>query len=140
MTSQPGTLDAKPSHLARPRDAAHAVQVAAAGHGHNLSRAAAEALAKAATGSADGTESVTQAIPRDVWESGNREPLLNHMRHRLLDAVIVKGSVPVSLPKETVRYMRWDYGDLHDVPESAAWDTVQVTLSVGTRAGDVDRS
>lgn len=102
----------------------------------NLSQTAAEALAKTATGYAGGTEGVVQAIPRDVWESGdNREGVLNHMRHRLLDAVIVKGSVPVSLPKEAVRYMRWDYGDLHEVPESASWDTVQVALSVGTRPG-----
>lgn len=101
-----------------------------------------ELIAREILAYADDQVGTIQVAPREMWENeGYRRHRRQAMRRELIEAVTSQGYVPVGLPTETLVYVRmgppW-YGG--EVPESADWDTVKVSLEVKVRTPPVDRA
>jgi hypothetical protein len=125
------------------RTAAEAVRETAHRLGFGIPDYAAAACAEAACAHAEGVVQNRQMAGRLQWaEPGFREYLRRKMRHDLLDEMTESGYVPVSLPRETIRYMTGgllDPAGTHEVPETGDWQTAAVTLEAGVRRPPVDR-
>jgi hypothetical protein len=101
-----------------------------------------ELMATAVLGHADNHLGSRQVVDRHRWENeGYRDHHRQTMRRELHEAVTAQGYVPVALPSETVRYLKMappSFGA--EVPESAEWDTAEITLEVAVRTPPVDRA
>jgi hypothetical protein len=119
-----------------------AAGVAARFAGLEISRTALELIATAVLGHADNRVGSCQAVPRQMWEDeGYRSYHRQAMRRELHEALTGQGYVPVTLPSETVRYLKMTppaFG--REVPESADWDTAEIALDVPVRTPPVGRA
>jgi hypothetical protein len=101
-----------------------------------------ELIATAVLGHADSRLGTRQGAPRHMWEiEGYRHHCRQAMRRELHETVTSQGYVPVTLPAETVRYLRMappSFGA--EVPETADWDTAEITLEVPVRTPPVNRT
>jgi hypothetical protein len=116
---------------------------AAAKAGVNLYEHQAEALALAAISYFNEIVHVRQVADRHLWEAdGFQDHLRQRMRHELLDGITRRGLVPVSLPREEVRFMAGGFIDPEgrcEVPEGADWQMAELSLEVKVRRPPVDR-
>lgn len=105
-------------------------------------------LAEAAIAFFDEIVQLRQAAQPVQWDQpGFQDYLRQHMRHELLDGITRRGLVPTSLPSETLRFMGGgSYAAFvdpenggYEVPETAEWHTVYVTLEVPVRKPPIDR-
>lgn len=125
------------------RSAAEAVRRIARERGFDIGEWGAHLMAEAACSFYDDVTVGRQIAHRPQWKHpGYREHLRQRMRHELLDLITRQGFVPVSLPHEEVRFVAGgilDPANMHEVPESADWLTVVVTLECPVRRPPVDR-
>lgn len=105
-------------------------------------------MAEAAIAFFDEIVQLRQVAQSMQWEQpGFQDFLRQNMRRELLDGITRGGLIPTSLPRETLRFMGGgtyaafvdpeDGG--YEVPETAEWHTVYVTLEVPVRKPPVDR-
>jgi hypothetical protein len=101
-----------------------------------------ELIATAVLSHADNRLGSRQTVDRHMWQTAEyRDYHCQVMRRELHEAVTSQGYVPVALPSETVRYLKMappSFGA--EVPESADWDTAEITLEVAVRTPPVDRA
>lgn len=115
--------------------------------GVGLAEHQAKHIADAAIAFYDEAAAVRQVASPEMWRApGFQGHLRQSMRHELLDMITRKGLVPVSLPRETVRFMGGGYaafvdpeGAGYEVPETGDWHQAAVMLSVPVRRPPVDR-
>jgi hypothetical protein len=126
------------------RSAAEAVERIARERGWGIGEYAARLMAEAACSFYDDVVTGRRIAHRPQWEHpGYRDHLRQHMRRDLLDLITRQGYVPIALPHEEVRFVTGgilDPGNQHEVPESADWQTVVVTLECPVRRPPVDRA
>jgi hypothetical protein len=131
------------AHIRSAPDVAEAVRRAARHVGVTVEHDyQANAIAEAARSFADTVIGNRRAAARFQWENeGFRDYTRQDLRRELLDTITRQGLLPVSLPRETIRYTAGfpDAGGLREVPESADWQTVIVEIEVGVRTPPVDR-
>jgi hypothetical protein len=127
------------------RDACNSIdaaEVAARFAGVEISRSVLELIATAVLGHADGQLGLVKTFPREMWATEVfRDYQKSDMRWELHAAVADQGYVPVALPSEKTRYLKMGTPALGtEVPESADWDTIEISLAVGVRVPPVDRA
>ncbi len=119
-----------------------AAEVAARFAGRTVDRTTLELIATAVLGHADNRLGSRQTVPRHMWEIEDyRDHHRQAMRRELHETVTSHGYVPIALPTETVRYLKMappSFGA--EVPESADWDTAEISLEVAVRTPPVDRA
>ena len=108
----------------------------------NLTSDQLELIATAVLGHADNRLGSRDTAPRHLWQTAEyRDYHRQTMRRELHEAVTSQGYVPIALPSEMVRYLKMAppaFGA--EVPESADWDTAEISLEVAVRTPPVDRA
>jgi hypothetical protein len=117
------------------RSAGFAVLEAAAKLGIRLPLGAEETLATAALTYADNVYGITQLARREEWADTRwRERLRRRMQHQLLEELITRELLMVTLPQEAVTYHVESFtGPGAALPEGAPWDMAKVQLRVQVR-------
>jgi hypothetical protein len=121
---------------ANPETATEAVALAAARLGIVLPPGAALAFAAAAVTHADNVFAVRAIAWREQWtDAGYRAYTRKKMLHQLHEGLITAEMLPVTLPYEALTYLEDSFGASRGrpVPESAAWNSVEISLRVPTR-------
>jgi hypothetical protein len=113
-----------------------AVINAARATGLELTPAQAHAITAAALGHSDTTVNVTQLVHAEIWRQAAEsvpESMSRHMRLRLYESADKDGLLLVRPPAMKVRYMKWEFGSIREVPREAAWDEVQAFMGAPAR-------
>jgi hypothetical protein len=95
-------------------------------------------ILKSLDGAHDVVCNVTQIITKEMWTDDGADGYLvalnDKMKATLARDSMAQGLIPTELPRRYVRYLRWQYGNKEEVPESSnAWDLVEVELRMNAR-------
>lgn len=117
-----------------PETTTQAVAEAAARLGIELPPGAASALATAALTHADNVHATMHVAWREEWALPRyRDHTRKQMQHQLLEELIEKHVLPVTLPAEKITYHLTSLPGTEPVPEAAPWEQVHILLRVKTR-------